>query len=210
LVDDHAIVREGIRLVLESQDDIQVVGEASNGMEALQLVTQLKPDIVVMDIGMPGMDGIEATRHIREASEPTRVLILTIHENEEYLLHVLKAGASGYIPKKAAAMELVNAIRAVYRGDAYIHPTMTRSLVDDYLRRVEREAAHEDYDGLTDREIEVLKLIAEGLTNQQIADKLFLSIKTVQAHRANIMEKLDLHDRTALVRYAIRKGLIET
>ncbi|MCC6443991.1 MAG: response regulator transcription factor [Armatimonadetes bacterium] len=210
LVDDHAIVREGLRLVLSSQNDLKVVGEASSGSEALALVARLSPDMVVMDIGMPDMDGVETTRRIREAHENTHVLILSVHENEEYLLHVLKAGASGYVPKKAAGIDLVNAIRAVHRGDAYIHPSMTRPLVSDYLRRVEQESSHVDYDSLTEREIEVLKLIAEGLTNQVIAEKLFLSIKTVQAHRGNIMSKLDLHDRTALVRYAIRKGLIDS
>lgn len=208
LVEDHAVVREGIRLVLDSQADIRVVGEAGNGLEALSLVARLKPDVVVMDISMEGMDGIEATRRMREQDPAIRILVLTVHEDEEYLLRVLKAGACGYIPKRAAGVDLVNAVRAVHRDEAYIHPSVARSLVDDYLRHV--DAGNEHPDGLTAREVEILRLVAEGLTNQAIAERLFLSAKTVDGHRARIMAKLGIHSRTALVRYAIRKGIVES
>ncbi len=210
IVDDHAIVREGVRMILSTHPDIQVVGEASNGEQAVSLAQTLRPDVVVMDISMPGMNGIEATQQIRQRAAEVNVLALTMHEDDHYVFQLLKAGAAGYVLKRAAATDLVDAVRAAARGEAFLYPSVAKTVVTDYLRRLERgEAERKPYDGLTAREREVLALIAEGYTNQQIANRLFISIKTVQTHRAHIFEKLGLHDRTELVRYAIRVGLID-
>lgn len=209
LADDHAIVREGVKMILIKEPDIEVVGEASDGQEALDLVDRLKPGVVVMDISMPGMSGIEATQHVRERYPGVNVLALTMHEDESYVFKLLRAGASGYVLKRAAAQDLVQAVRAAAKGEAFLYPSVARKVVEDYLKRVETGEDRERYDGLTEREKEILTVIAQGLSNQQIAQKLYISIKTVQTHRAHILEKLGLHDRTELVRYAIRKGLIE-
>lgn len=209
LADDHAIVREGVKMILIKEPDIEVVGEASDGQEALDLVDRLKPGVVVMDISMPGMGGIEATQHVRERHPGVNVLALTMHEDESYVFKLLRAGASGYVLKRAAAQDLVQAVRAAAKGEAFLYPSVARKVVEDYLKRVETGEDRERYDGLTEREKEILTVIAQGLSNQQIAQKLYISIKTVQTHRAHILEKLGLHDRTELVRYAIRKGLIE-
>jgi len=206
IVDDHAIVREGVRMILSAHPDIQVVGEAGSGEQAVAMAQTLHPNVVVMDISMPGMNGIEATQQIRQRTSDVNVLALTMHEDDHYVFQLLKAGAAGYVLKRAAATDLVDAVRASHRGEAFLYP----SVVTDYLRRVEQgEASRKPYDGLTGREREVLALIAEGHTNQEIAGRLFISIKTVQTHRAHIFEKLGLHDRTELVRYAIRVGLID-
>jgi len=209
LADDHAIVREGVKMILIKEPDIEVVGEASDGQEALDLVDRLKPGVVVMDISMPGMSGIEATQHVKERFPGVNVLALTMHEDESYVFKLLRAGASGYVLKRAAAQDLVQAVRAAAKGEAFLYPSVARKVVEDYLKRVETGEDRERYDGLTEREKEILTVIAQGLSNQQIAQKLYISIKTVQTHRAHILEKLGLHDRTELVRYAIRKGLIE-
>ncbi len=209
LADDHAIVREGVKMILTRESDIEVVGEASDGAQALEMVALLKPAVVVMDISMPGMGGIEATQHVTERYPGVHVLALTMHEDESYVFKLLRAGASGYVLKRAAAQDLVQAVRAAAKGEAFLYPSVARKVVEDYLRRVETGEDRERYDGLTEREKEILTLIAQGLSNQQIAQKLYISIKTVQTHRAHILEKLGLHDRTELVRYAIRKGLIE-
>jgi two-component system response regulator NreC len=210
IADDHAIVREGVRMILSAHPEIQVVGEASTGDQAVAMAEALRPDVTVMDISMPGMNGIEATQQIRQKASEVNVLALTMHEDDHYVFQLLRAGASGYVLKRAAATDLVDAVRASSRGEAFLYPSVARTVVQDYLRRLERgEAERRPYDGLTQREREVLALIAEGNTNQQIAGRLFISIKTVQTHRAHIFEKLGLHDRTELVRYAIRKGLIE-
>jgi len=210
IVDDHAIVREGVRMILAAHADIQVVAEADTGVQAIALVESVHPDVVVMDLSMPGMNGIEATRQIRERMPDVRVLALTMHEDEHYVFQLLRAGASGYVLKRGAATDLVDAVRAASRGEAFLYPSVARTVVQDYLRRLDSgEAERRRFDGLTTREREVLALIAEGLTNQGIASRLYISIKTVQTHRAHIFEKLGLHDRTELVRYAIRKGLIE-
>ncbi len=209
IADDHAIVREGVRMILAKEGDIEVVGEAGDGRQALDLVDRLRPDVVIMDLSMPEMGGIEATKHVKERQPAVNVLALTMHEDESYVFQLLRAGASGYVLKRAAAQDLVQAVRAAARGEAFLYPSIARKVVEDYLKRVEQGEERERYDGLTEREREVLTLIAQGLTNQQIAQKLFISIKTVQTHRAHILEKLGLHDRTELVRYAIRKGLIE-
>lgn len=209
IADDHTIVREGIRMILTSQPDIEVVGEAANGQEAIDLTRKLRPDVVVMDISMPGVSGIHATKTIKAEMPEVNVLALTMHEDETYVFQLLKAGASGYVLKRGAASDLVNAVRAASKGEAFLYPSVAKAVVQDYLQRVEAGEERERWDGLTQREREILKLIAEGYTNQEIAQKLYISVKTVQTHRAHILEKLGLHDRTELVRYAIRKGLIE-
>ncbi len=209
IADDHAIVREGVRMILAKEPDIEVVGEAEDGRQALDLVEQRRPNVVVMDISMPGMGGIEATKKVKEQHPGVNVLALTMHEDETYVFQLLRAGASGYVLKRAAAQDLVQAVRAAAKGEAFLYPSVARKVVEDYLKRVEAGEERERYDGLTEREREILTLIAQGLSNQQIAEKLYISIKTVQTHRAHVLEKLGLHDRTELVRYAIRKGLIE-
>jgi DNA-binding NarL/FixJ family response regulator len=206
IADDHAIMREGIRSLLSLYDDIEVVGEAGDGREAVTKVEELSPDIILMDIAMPFMDGLEATRRIRKGNHDTKVIILTQHEDKEYVLSSVKAGAAGCISKKAVSSELVSAIRAVYRGGSFLHPSVAKLLIEDYLQRTNGET--DPYDSLTDREREILQLVAEGRTNQEIADLLVISVKTVLGHRAKVMQKLDIHSRTDLVKYAIRKGLI--
>ncbi len=208
LADDHAILREGIRALLSLSKDIEVVGEAGDGQAAIDRVGELSPDVVLMDIAMPGLDGLEATRRIKERFEGVKVLILTQHENREYVFPILKAGADGYVLKKAAGTELISAIRAVYGGGTFLYPSVAKTVVEDYLRP-DGTVSDRRHPRLTDREIEVLKLVAEGKSNQEIADLLCLSAKTVNGHRTNIMEKLDLHSRTELVKYAIRTGLIQ-
>jgi two-component system response regulator NreC len=205
LVDDHAIMRDGIRALLSLHDDIEVVGEASEGKEAVEKAQELLPDVVIMDIAMPGMDGLEATRRIMKKSPKMKVLVLTQHDNKEYILSVIKAGASGYVPKRALGSELVSAIRAVRQGDSFLYPSAATALIEDYRQQAKEE---EPYDQLTAREREILKLIAEGHTSREIADILIVSQKTVQGHRVKIMEKLNLHNRTELIKYAMRKGLV--
>src|SRR3954453_1952926 len=207
LVDDHAMLRDGVRMVLEAHPGFEVVGTADNGVEAVELAHSLRPDIAVLDVAMPELNGLDATREIRACCPDTEIVILSMHEGEDYLREALRAGAAGYVLKRAAAKELVGAIQAVQRGESYLDPALTRTLISDYVKKVDRTDLPAD--ALTERELEVLRLVAEGLTNRQIALKLNISIKTVQSHRANLMDKLDLHDRTELVRYAIRRGLIK-
>jgi DNA-binding NarL/FixJ family response regulator len=209
IADDHTILREGIRLLLGHQPDMEIVGEASDGRDAYFKVEELHPSVVLMDIAMPVLNGLDATEQIRRAFPNTKVLILTQHDNDEYVYRILQAGASGYVLKKAAGVELVSAIRGVDRGNAFLYPSMTKGLLSDYLKRAEAGQERASYDGLTERERQILKMIADGCTNQQIADLLYLSVKTVQAHRGHLMEKLNMHDRTELVKYAIRKGIIK-
>jgi DNA-binding NarL/FixJ family response regulator len=209
LADDHTILREGIRALLSAQPDIEVVGEAANGREAVAKAHDLKPDVVLMDIAMPLLNGLEATRQIKKEHPEINVLVLTMHDSEEYVAQILRAGASGYVIKEAAASDLVSAIHAVHGGGAFLYPSVAKMVVDDYLQRVEAEGDEEPYEQLTDREREVLQLIAEGYTNKEIAGLLYLSVKTVQTHRAHIMEKLNLHDKGELIKYAIRRGIIE-
>lgn len=208
LVDDHTLLRDGIRALLALSREIKVVGEAGDGESAIELVGSLQPDIVLMDIAMPVLDGLEATRRIKDRYKKVKVLILTQHENREYVYPILKAGADGYVLKKAAGTELVSAIKAVYEGGTFLYPSVARAVVEDYLR-ADGTINERRHSRLTDREIEVLKLVAEGRGNQEIADILCLSVKTVTGHRTNIMEKLDIHNRTELVKYAIRTGLIQ-
>ncbi|MGE5263872.1 MAG: response regulator [Acidobacteriota bacterium] len=209
ICDDHTILREGIRLLLNSQPDIEVVAEAVDGREAVDKAREVKPDIILMDIAMPLLNGLEATKQIRRDNPNARVLVLTMYESDEYVSQMLEAGAAGYVLKKVAGSELVYAIHSVYNGEAFLYPSITKRLVEDYLRRVELGQERDSFDGLTDREREVLQLIAEGHTNKEIADLLNLSVRTVQNHRAHIMEKLGMHDRGELIKYAIQKGIIE-
>lgn len=208
IADDHAVVRLGIRMLLENESDIEIIGEAEAAAEAVQQAARLKPDVLLMDIGLPDMSGIEATREVKRISPQTAVLALTIHEDETYFFKMLEAGASGYVPKRAAPEELLIAIRSTARGDVYIYPSMAKLLVSDYLKAQSAEESAM-VNGLTSREQEVLALIAEGYTSAQIAQELNISPKTVDRHRENIMSKLNLHSRVELVKYAIRKGFIE-
>lgn len=207
LVDDHAILREGLRMVLDAQSGITVVGEAGDGRQALEMVQNLQPDVVVMDIAMPNMNGAEATRQIKRRFPRIRVVVLTMHENQHYLAQIVNAGATACVLKRSAGTELVTAVRAAARGESYFSPTMASMMLDVYRKRLMEEGSDE-LALLTEREREVLQLVAEGKTSQAIADQLFVSIKTVQTHRMHIMEKLDAHDRTELVRHAIRLGVI--
>ncbi|MFH1003473.1 MAG: response regulator transcription factor [Chloroflexota bacterium] len=204
VVDDHAILRDGIRALLALQDDIEIVGEATDGKEAIERARELEPDVIVMDLAMPGMDGLEATRRIRKKNPSVKVLVLSQHDNREYVLSAIKAGATGYVPKRALGSELVTGIRAVHQGDSFLYPSAAAALIEDYRDQAEGEP----YDRLTEREREILKLIAEGHTSRKIANMLFISLKTVLNHRMKIMEKLDLHNRTELIKYAMRKGLV--
>ncbi len=204
VVDDHAIMRDGIRALLSLHNDLEIVGEASEGKEAIEKVQELGPDVVIMDVAMPGMDGLEATRRIRKRNPKVKVLVLTQHDNREYILSAIKAGTSGYVPKRAVGAELVSAIRAVNKGESFLYPSAAAALIEDYLRQAEEEP----YDRLTDREREILKLIAEGHTSREIAEMLFISLKTVLGHRTKILQKLDIHNRTELIKYALHKGLV--
>ena len=209
LVDDQDIVRAGLRSLLERQSDLEIVGEAGSGKEGVALARQLRPDVVLMDVTMPDINGAEATRQINETMPDVNVLALTIHEDEAYFFEMLNAGASGYIPKRASPDDLLMAIRVAAAGDVYLHPIVAGTLVQDYLRRVSSGTERESYDGLTHRQQEVLTLIAEGLSNQDIGTQLGISVRTVERHRENIMARLNLHSRTDLVKYALRKGLIQ-
>jgi two-component system response regulator NreC len=209
VVDDHTLVRQGIVGLLGSQPDIDVVGQANSGAEAIALVGELQPDVVLMDITMPGIGGLEATRAVRERSPKAQVVILTIHDREDYLFQALRAGAAGYVLKGADVGDLLSAVRAAHRGDVYLFPAATKRLVADYVRRAGSGQDREVWDGLTDREREILTLIAQGMTTPDIASSLFLSPHTVQSHRDHIMTKLGLHSKAALIRYAISRGLIE-
>jgi NarL family two-component system response regulator LiaR len=206
IVDDHAILREGIRALLSLYSDIEVVGEASDGLEAINKTRQLSPNIVLMDVAMPGLGGLEATREIHKQNPNSRVVILTQHDDTEYIFPILKAGAAGYILKKAVGTELVAAIRAVHEGGSFLYPSVATAVIERYIQK--GQDVEPSYDRLTDREKQVLKLIAEGRSNKEIASVLTLSVKTVISHRGNLMEKLDIHNRTELVKYAIRKGLV--
>jgi two-component system response regulator NreC len=207
LVDDHEVVRSGLQMLLDSEPEVVIVGNAASGEEALAKVEQLQPDVVVMDIGLPDISGIEATQRIKEKWPQTAVVALTIHEDESYFFQMLDAGASGYIPKRAAPEELLTAIRAAAQGEVYLYPSLAKLLVKDYLTEPEQDDKRQD--DLTDREEEVLELVADGYTNREIGQQLSISHKTVARHRENIMRKLNLHSRVELVKYAIRKGIIE-
>jgi len=208
LVDDHPIVRTGLRMLFQSEPEMLVVGEAASGAAAIAAVAKLHPDVVIMDVAMPGMTGIEATRQIKAHNPETIVLALTMHEDEQYFFAMLNAGASGYIPKRAAPDDLVAAIRVVAEGNVFLYASLARFLMKDIADQ-KLAAGNDGADGLTAREIEVLTLVAEGRTSREIAEALVISVKTVERHRENIMHKLDLHSRMELVKYAIKRGLIQ-
>ncbi len=207
LADDHAVLRSGLRALLNSEPDFEVVGEASNGREAVDLAQSLKPDVIVMDISMPVMDGMQAAEEIQRLGLASRLVMLTVHAEEDYLFQTLRLGASGYVLKSSADTELMEAIRMAHRGEVFLYPSAVKKLLGEYLRSGSDEARQE-YDLLTSREREVLKLTAEGYTNHEIAEKLVISPKTVDTYRQRIMEKLNLHHRSELVRYALRRGLL--
>ena len=208
IADDHGVLRAGLRALLNSEPDMEVVGEAADGDEALRLTRALHPDVVLMDINMPGCGGIDATRQLMELRSGIRVLVLTVHEDRYLLQEAIQAGAAGYILKRAVESELVDAIKAVARGDMYVHPAMTRALLVDAALVSDTDPVA--IDTLTPREVEVLRLIAQGHTNRQVAELLTLSVRTVESHRANLMDKLELHSRVELVRYAAQNGLLES
>jgi two-component system response regulator NreC len=209
LVDDHDVVRSGVRMLLENEADLVILGEAGNGQQALELVEKLDLDVVIMDITLPDMSGIEVTQRIKQSHPKIAVVALTIHEDQQYFFEMLQVGASAYVPKRAAPNDLITAIRAAHRGDMYIYPSLAKLLVNDFLTRAEEGDEKAKMNDLTPREQEVLALLAEGKTNDDIADTLTISHHTVARHRENLMSKLGLHSRSDLVRYAIRKGLIK-
>jgi DNA-binding NarL/FixJ family response regulator len=209
LAEDHTIVRKGLRALLDDETDIEVVGEAEDGRETVRQVERVCPDVVLMDITMPLLNGVEATRQIKSQHPEVQVLGLTRHENEEYIYQLLRAGASGYVVKQAAPAELVEAIRAVFEGDTYLSPSINPSMVEEYIRQAKAMVKSGPDERLTPREREVLQLVAEGRTNREIAQVLSISIKTVEHHRANLMSKLDLYSAAELTQYAIRTGVID-
>ena len=208
LVDDHDVVRTGLRMLLQDQPDIEIVGEASTGEEAYNLAQEMKPDVIVMDITLPDESGISVTKRIKENLPEIAVIALTIHDDEQYFFKMLEAGASGYVPKKAAPEDLIYAIRTAFGGEIYLYPTLATSLVSDAVGRRKMGEEMDTFNGLTARETEVLEKLAEGMSNEEIALEFSISKHTVARHRENIMRKLNLHSRSELVKYAIRKGLI--
>lgn len=213
LADDHILVRAGVRKLVESFEGFSVIGEASDGREAVQLARELEPDIVLLDIGMSGLNGLDATALIVKAAPSTQVVILSMHAAENYVLEALRAGAVGYVVKQAAVEELERALRAVQNGERWLSPAVSRHLLDDYLRLARKEANAQTIASpelLTPRQREILQLIAEGRTTREIAERLCVSARTVETHRAQIMERLNLHDVASLTRFAIRSGLIDS
>ena len=208
LADDHNLIRGGLRLVIEQQPDLIVVGEAEDGRQAVSLATSLKPDVAVLDIGMPNLNGIEAAKQITEGESGAAVVILSMYSDETYILRALKAGARGYLLKDSAEADLVRAIRSVAEGKSFFSPTVSRVLLEDYMRKLQRTGGESSYDLLTPREREVLQLVAEGKSNKEVADMLNLSVYTVETHRGNLMEKLKLNGVPELILYAVRKGII--
>ena len=208
LADDHTLIRAGLRMVVDSQPDLTVVGEASDGREAVSMAAKLKPDVVIMDIGMPSLNGIEASRHIRTALPDTQVVMLSMHSDEGYVLRALKAGAKAYLLKDSAEADLARAIRAVTEGKSFFSPAVGQVLLQDYMRKLQRTGAEDSYELLSPREREVLQLVAEGKSSKDIANLLALSVYTVETHRARVMQKLNLRGIPELILYAVRKGII--
>jgi two-component system, NarL family, response regulator NreC len=208
LCDDHAVLRSGLRALLASEPGVEVVGEAADGAEGVERAVALRPDVALLDITMPVMDGIEAARRIHRSAPAVKVLVLTMHDDPEYLFQALDAGAAGYVLKRAADTDLIDAIRQVVRDDAFLAPAAARTLIADYLARRDRGEIAPTVEALTAREDEVLRLLAEGYTNQEIADRLIISVKTVETHRAHVLGKLGLRKRAELVRYARTHGLL--
>lgn len=207
VADDHTILRQGIKALLGNQEGIEVVGEAKDGREAIKTTEELSPDVILMDIAMPGLNGLEATRRIKKKFPKIKVVVLTMHANEEYIFQILNAGADGYLVKETAFQDLISAINAVHRGEAFMSPSISKKIMTDYIQRAQGEEKV-GFDTLTTREREILQLVAEGNSNKKIAEALFISPKTVETHRAHIMDKLNIHDRAGLIKYAIRKGMI--
>jgi two-component system response regulator NreC len=208
IVEDHTILREGLRSLLSGHNDFEIVGEATDGREAVRTVEKLQPDIVIMDLSMPRMDGIDALREIKKQNPKIKILILTVHKTEEYILASLEAGADGYILKDATHAELIKAMQVILQGDRYLCPAISGQIIEGYLQKRKTDKTQSVYETLTPREREVLKLIGEGYKNKEIAEQLFISIKTVEKHRSNLMEKLQLHNSAAVTSYAMKKGLI--
>jgi len=208
LADDHNIMRDGLRLLLERQPGFEIVGEASDGRQALSLAQEFRPDVAIIDIAMPGLNGIEATRRITETCPQTAVIILSMHCDESYVIRSLKAGARGYLLKDSARADLISAIRAVMQAKTYFSPKISQILQEDYMQELQQKDQDDSYDLLTDREREVLQLIAEGLANKEIATKLNLSVYTVDTHRSHILRKLNLHSVPEVILYAVRKNII--
>jgi len=208
LADDHTLIRAGLRMVVVSQPDFTVVGEASDGREAVALAEQLKPDVVVMDIGMPSLNGIEACRQIHDSLPGSQVIMLSMHSDEGYVLRALKAGAKGYMLKDSAEADLASAIRAVTAGKSFFSPAVSKILLEDYMRKLKRTGAEDSFDLLSPREREVLQLVAEGKSSKEVANLLSLSVYTVETHRAKLMQKLNLHNIPELILYEVRKGVI--
>jgi len=206
LADDHSIVRQGLRALLEVELDFCIVGEAADGLEVTQLIEYLQPDVLVLDLMMPGLDGLEVTRRVNQRSPQTRIIILSMYGNEAYVVEVLRNGAAGYVLKKSTADELVRAVRAVVAGQRYLSPPLSEQTIETYMQKAD-ESTQDLYDLLTAREREVLYLVAEGHTNAEIATRLFISPRTVEMHRANLMRKLDLRSQADLIRYALRRGI---
>ena len=207
LADDHSIVRQGLRALLEVEPDFYIVGEAADGLEVTQLIEYLRPDVLVLDLMMPGLDGLEVTRRVNQRSPQTRIIILSMYGNEAYVVEVLRNGAAGYVLKKSTADELVRAVRAVVAGQRYLSPPLSEQIIETYMQKAD-ESTQDLYDLLTAREREVLYLVAEGHTNAEIAAQLFISSRTVEMHRANLMRKLDLRSQADLIRYALRRGIV--
>jgi DNA-binding NarL/FixJ family response regulator len=208
LADDHKLMRSGLKALIEQQPDLTVVGEADDGRQAVSLAASLKPDLLVMDIGMPNLNGIEAAHQITQANPATAIVILSMHSDESYVLRALKAGAKGYLLKDSAESDLIRAVHAVAGGKSFFSPAVSKVLLDDYVRKLQRSGAEDAYDLLTPREREILQLIAEGKSNKDVANLLNLSVYTVETHRSNIMEKLNLRGIPELILYAVRKGII--
>ena len=208
LADDHTVVREGLRALVEKQPDMTVVGEAADGHDVLRVAEEQSPDVIIMDIAMPNMNGIEATRRILASNSHTAVVILSMHQDESYVLRSLKAGAKGYLLKDSVRGDVIDAIRAVAQGRSFLTRKVSRILQEDYVREMERRGLEDSYDLLTDREREILQLVAEGRTNKEVALMLNISLTTVETHRTHILQKLNLHSVPELILYAVRKGII--
>ena len=208
LADDHTLVREGIKRLINSNEDMEVIAEADNGRDAVRIAVKTNPAVALVDITMPGLNGLETTKRLRKECPSTQVLILTIHTDEEYVFQALKAGAVGYVVKHAPAEDLYAAIRAAAKGESFLSPSISRVVIEDYRKRIKDGEVDYEWENLTPREREILQLIAEGNTNKNVARLLNISVKTVETHRARIMQKLDIHDVTGLTKYAIRKKLV--
>lgn len=209
LAEDHQIVRESLRLMLETQSDIQVVGETGNGLEARQLTEKHKPDVLISDMMMPGLSGLEVARAAKRVSPATKVIVLSMHDAESYVVEALNAGATGYVLKKGSSRELIFAIRQVLAGNLYLSPSLNERAIHAYMERAHEARGGDPYDSLTEREREILQLAAEGLNNPQVAERLSLSARTVEMHRRNLMKKLGLKSQTELVKYAVKRGMVE-